>query len=131
MASQAYNTYVAQVRADGGRVTVAPPGWPAEAYDGESLERRRATGREPGAYSANGRVGYYRVPPAIEAEVLAFSGATAVEVARGAEQLLDQWNIPTSLHGVGDLAEGVTRTLQVAVLLGSVVLAFLIARRVQ
>jgi hypothetical protein len=91
MASAAYNAWVASVKADGGRVTVAPSGWAAAAYEGDTLLRVVAQRGQPAERSANGRVGYYPAPAEIRREAAAFSLATDAEIEAGAAKIKDEW----------------------------------------
>lgn len=87
MASRAYDEWVAEVKADGGRVTVAPGGWPAIAFSGDELRRRVLQGKLPVVYSKNMKTGYYVAPEYITAEILTFSRATPAEIAAGVQDL--------------------------------------------
>lgn len=106
MASAQYNQWVARVKADGGRVAVAPSGVPSAAYPATVYVPKVNSGTWPlpSEYSNNGQTAYYHAPAALMDEIRSFSAATPAETQTGANQLLDQWGIPDMFRGLKQYA---------------------------
>lgn len=107
MASQAYNAWATAVRVAGGRVVAVPgsngrPRYPSAAYPYTVWGAKANAGAWPlpNEYSNNGQTGYYHAPAQLQAEIKTFGQATDKEIAKGATELMDKWNIPAPLRGL-------------------------------
>lgn len=121
MASAAYLEFQRQVKANSGRITVAPSGRASAAYDAAIWVPKANTKQWPlpNEYSGNGRTGYYHVPAHIAEEIAKFGTATPEETKAGANQLMDQWGIPPALRSLGNFGE----TLKSILVMGLIVAA--------
>lgn len=108
MASAAYNSWVASVRRNGGRIVIPStvgggiPRLLSAAYP-DTVWVPKANSREwplPNEFSVNGKTGYYHAPSTLQTEAAAFGQATGQEIAKGANQLMDQWGIATPFRGL-------------------------------
>jgi hypothetical protein len=128
MASAEYLRFQSEVKAGGGRITVAPSGTPSAAYPSE-IWGAKANARKwplPNEYSGNGKTGYYHVPPAIAAEIATFKTATKAEASGAATQLMNQWGIPDALRSLGNFG-GMLR--DVAIMAGIVGVIYFVSTR--
>lgn len=129
MASREYMQFQADVKSNGGRITVAPSGRASAAYPSDVwVPKSNARAWPlPNEYSANGQTGYYHVPSVIASEIAQFKTATKSETQKAGTQLMEQWGIPKSLQSLGNFSATLKSIAMIVLIVGGI--AYVVTRR--
>lgn len=136
MASAAYNAWVARIRAAGGRISIAPSKaiactFPNNIRGPVATQDCATQATETYKSQTSGYVThYFHAPQWVQIEVNGPNGfgvATDAEADAAADNLLEQWGIPSPLRSLGNFSSAVTWLIGAAVL--ALLLYVLLRRR--